>query len=90
MAVYLRAKIEVSSIILTSFRQGVILPPPPPPTQNELLKIPPTLGLKSQHHQKLDNINTKMMDLKTFLCMKHKPFDKIFHLCRVNITKQFC
>ena len=27
MGVYLRAKFEVSSIILTSFRQGVILPP---------------------------------------------------------------
>ena len=28
MGVYLRAKFEVSSIILTSFRQGVILLPP--------------------------------------------------------------
>ena len=27
MGVYLRAKFEVSSIILTSFRHGVILPP---------------------------------------------------------------
>ena len=31
MDVYLRAKFEVSNIILTSFRQEVILPPPPPP-----------------------------------------------------------
>ena len=29
MSVYLRAKFEVSSIILTRFRMGVILPPPP-------------------------------------------------------------
>ena len=29
MGVYLRAKFEDSSIILTSFRQGVILPTPP-------------------------------------------------------------
>ena len=29
LAVYLRAKFEVSSIILTRFRQGVILPRPP-------------------------------------------------------------
>ena len=29
MSVYLRAKFEVSSIILTRFRKGVILPPPP-------------------------------------------------------------
>ena len=44
MGVYLRAKFEVSGIILTGFRQGVILPPPPPP-QNEPLKSPPRLGL---------------------------------------------
>ena len=44
MGVYLRAKFEVSSIILTGFRLGgVILPPPPP--QNEPLKSPPRLGL---------------------------------------------
>ena len=43
MGVYLRAKFEVSSIILTGFRQGVILPPPP---QNESLKSPPRLGLR--------------------------------------------
>ena len=29
MGVYLRAKFEVSSIIVTGFRQGVILAPPP-------------------------------------------------------------
>ena len=44
MGLYLRAKFHVSSIILTKFRQGVILPPPPP--QNEPLKNPPKLGLK--------------------------------------------
>ena len=47
MGVYLRATFEVSSIILTSFRQGgggVILPPPP---QNEPLKSPPRLGLRA-------------------------------------------
>ena len=43
MDVYLRAKFEVSSIILTIFRQGVILRPSPP--QNEPLKSPPRLGL---------------------------------------------
>ena len=31
MSVYLRAKFEVSSIILTRFRKGVILPPHPSP-----------------------------------------------------------
>ena len=35
MCVYLRAKFEVSRIIITSFRQGVVLHcPPPPPTIN--------------------------------------------------------
>ena len=29
MGVYLRAKFEVSNLILTGCRQGVILPPPP-------------------------------------------------------------
>ena len=43
MAVYLRGKFEVSSLILTSFRQGGILPRPPP--QNEPRKSPPRLGL---------------------------------------------
>ena len=36
--VYLRAKFEISSIILTSFRQGVILPPPPSPTSKRTPK----------------------------------------------------
>ena len=50
MSVYLSDKFEVSSVILTRFRQGgvvveaVILPLPPP--QNELLKSPPRLGSK--------------------------------------------
>ena len=44
MCVYVYTTFEVSSIILRSFRQGVILPPPPP--QNKLLKRPSKLGLK--------------------------------------------
>ena len=42
---YLRTKFQGSSIILTSFRQGVILPEPLPPP-NESLKSPPRLRLK--------------------------------------------
>ena len=51
MCFYLRAKLEVSSIILTSFRQGggVILQPPLPP-QNEPRKSPPRLGLNGMPH----------------------------------------
>ena len=49
MGVYLRAKFEVSSIILTGFRQGGGGNFTPPPPQNEPLKSqksPPRLGLK--------------------------------------------
>ena len=42
MCVYLRAKFEVSSIILTNFRQRLI---PPATPQTEPLKSPPILGL---------------------------------------------
>ena len=49
MCVYLRVKFVVSSIILTSFRQGVILHLLPPPhyalSQGEPLKSPPRLGI---------------------------------------------
>ena len=40
---YLRSKFQVSSIIITSFKQGVI--PPPPPLQKEPLGSPYRLGL---------------------------------------------
>ena len=47
MCVYLRTKFQVASIILTSFRRGVISPPPPPPPppQNESLKSLPRVRL---------------------------------------------
>ena len=41
MGMYLCAKFEVSSVILTSFRQWAYSPPP----QNEPLKSPPKLEL---------------------------------------------
>ena len=48
MGVYLRAKFEVSNLILTGFRQGVILPPHP--TLKETPKKPTqisVLGLRN-------------------------------------------
>ena len=45
MGGYLGAKCEVSSMVLTSFRQGGALTQPPTPPQNEPLKSPPRLGL---------------------------------------------
>ena len=41
MCVYLCTKFQVSSIILTSFRQGANFTPPPPPRQSEPLKSQP-------------------------------------------------
>ena len=41
MYVYLRAKFEVSRIILTRFRLGIILPPASPLPQNKPRKSPP-------------------------------------------------
>ena len=50
MCVYLRAKFEVSSVVLTSFRQGGVLGEGggviPHPPQNEPLKSLSRLGLK--------------------------------------------
>ena len=43
MGVYLRTKFQISSVILTRFRQGIILPPFPP--QDGPLKCPQRLGL---------------------------------------------
>ena len=51
MGVYIRAKFEVSSIILTSFRQGGGNFTPPPP-QNEPLKGPPRLALNQTFSKK--------------------------------------
>ena len=42
--VYLSIKFQISSITLTSFRQGVILPPTP--LQNKPLKSPPGLEFR--------------------------------------------
>ena len=50
MGVYLRAKFEVSSIILASFRQEGNFTPHPT-TQNEPLKCPPRLGLIMKYYK---------------------------------------
>ena len=49
MFVYLRTEFQGSGIILTSFRQGVILPVPPHThtPQNEPLKSPPEIRVKA-------------------------------------------
>ena len=77
MGVYLRAKFEVSSIILTGFRQGVILPPTPP--QNEPLKSPPRLRLtlKNSHL-------CKPLNLSKPNCLSNFT-DKVDHYVFVSI-----
>ena len=53
MCVYFRTKFQISSTILTSFKQGggghKFTPGtrPPPPPQNEPQKSPPRLGLST-------------------------------------------
>ena len=54
MGVYLRAKFEVYSVILTGFKQGVVLPPSPP--QDKPLKSPPGLGLMHNVPKWLDTL----------------------------------
>ena len=70
----LRTKFQVCSIILTSFRQGVILPSPslqsPPPPQNEPLKSIPRLGLRFRILKSCIN----KMYIKMFI--KRKPRGK--------------
>ena len=62
MGVYLRAKFEVSNIILTSFRlgRGVILPLP----QSEPLKSPPRLGLSGKAILELKYLGQILLPLK--------------------------
>ena len=79
MGVYLHAKFEVSSIILTSFRQGgvgggvIFAPPPPPPLpQNEPLKSPPRLGLnRLKWYRLFKSLFTTLNNLKAVLHKLH-------------------
>ena len=68
MSVYLSANFQVSSITLTSYRQGegVILPSPPAPThthtpQKESLKGSTRLGLKEVQRKILGNTQNKIV-----------------------------
>ena len=70
MGVYLRAKFEVSSIILTGFRQGggdnFTLPPP----QNKPLKSPPRLGLRNSY------VNLSLCDSFFKDCIQFENYTK--------------
>ena len=47
MCLYIHTKFEVSSVTLTSFGQGVILPYPYPPTAKQTPEHPPTLKIQN-------------------------------------------
>ena len=79
MGVYLHAKFEVCSIILTGFRQGVILSPPPSP-QNKPLKRPPRLGLRKHYTSSLIFLITQENYLIIFECIDKENLRKIFDL----------
>ena len=68
MGVYLHAKFEVCSIILTGFRQGVILSPPP------------RLGLRKHYTSSLIFLITQENYLIIFECIDKENLRKIFDL----------
>ena len=65
MFVYLRSKFQVSSIILTSSRQGVILPlaTPESKTQNCLLRL--RLTIAKSFISSIDNDEVRVMHSKS-------------------------
>ena len=98
MGVYIRTKFEVSSMILTSFRQGVILSPSP---QNEPLKSPPRLGLKdnfpydvaSEKMLSESQINANFLiihSLSNLGVFKWKWFSNIVLFLLPNDSKNLC
>ena len=68
MGVYLRVKFEVSSIVLTDFRQeGVVFLPrqcPPPLPQNKPLKSPFISGLRSKIGLEKDFTELNYVEMK--------------------------
>ena len=80
MGVYLHAKFEVSTIILTSFRRGNFIPPPLAALQNEPLKSPPRLGLRKHYTSSLIFLITQDNYLIIFECIDKENLRKIFDL----------
>ena len=57
ISVYVLTKFQASSIILTSFRQGVLLPLPPPPPTKQAPKNPIQIRIKNLDLRKLGNVS---------------------------------
>ena len=98
MDVYLRAKFRVSSIILTSFIQGGNFTPLPP--QNEPLKSPPRLGLRTEYsqtclysgHLRLLKKSVRYIEFWIFWAKNTTEIKltRVFHMIQVNsINKIF-
>ena len=98
MGVYLRAKFEVSTKILTSFRQGGSFTPLPP--QNEPLKSPPRLGLRTEYsqtclysgHLRLLKKSVRYIEFWIFWAKNTTEIKltRVFHMIQVNsINKIF-
>ena len=69
MDVYLRAKFEVSSIILTSFRGrggGEFYHPPPPPTSKQTPKKPSQIRVKAHFRTNVFLELTKFLSIVLF------------------------
>ena len=90
MCVYLHGKFEVSSIIPTSFRQGVNLPPPPP--QNKPLKSLPRLGLtKSIETIKLYNRSfCRYYSLCFYISLMEQTINFVIHKFLIDAVPFYC
>ena len=76
MCVYLLAKLEVSSIILTSVRRGVILPPQP---QNKHLKTQPRLGLREFQILGKHSLVSSLPSIVIFNVKNEKCLSKVYN-----------
>ena len=83
VCVYLGAKFQDPSIILTSFRQAVILHPPPSHLKTDLLKSPPRLGLNGYTitHPNLCVLIKILLAVSQFTGPLGKSFSKLAKIC---------
>ena len=95
MCVYLSTKFQVSRIILTSFRQGVIYPPLPPtseqtpkkPTQIRVNDLHVAIKHCKVHHFTDDNLfNKSLKILKKLLNIDLKNLTNWFNANKISLN----